>query len=296
MREKMVTVGTHNGEFHSDEIFAIAILKKVHKNIKITRTRNYEILKKMDIRLDVGRDYNPQTNDYDHHQPSFKLKRDNGIPYASAGLIWKHFGKKVINSNKAFEYIDKRLIQPIDAIDNGVSIAEYKTILPYTLSDVISSFNIQWNEKQDEASENYAFNKALGIAEIILNREINKANSLKQGEEIVLRSIKGDPDFIILDRKKLPYENVVFDKPKIKFVIFPDQKENWISIAVRSKAGGFDRRALFPEEWAGLGEELAQKTNIKGAKFCHKNRFIVTATTKEGAIELTKLALKNLTK
>lgn len=292
--KKEVKVGTHNGEFHADEVFALAILKKIYPDLKITRTRNDEKLKTMDFRIDVGRKYNPRTNDFDHHQIDFKLKRKNGIPYASAGLIWKHFGKKITNSKESFDYIEEKLIQQIDAHDNGMEISENKIINPYTISEVVGSFNRTWNENQDQISEDAAFNDALGTASKILEREITKANSLKEGEKIVLKAIKKNQDFIVLDKKKLPYTTALIDKPNIKFVIFPENETNWISLAIAIKKGDFKRRALFPSEWAGSEKDLEQKTGIRGAAFCHKHRFITAATTKEGAIELTKLALQKI--
>ena len=53
------------------------------------------------------------------------IKRiDNGIFYSSIGLLWKKFGKEYLKKievkyiDKTFEYMDKELIQNIDAADN----------------------------------------------------------------------------------------------------------------------------------------------------------------------------------
>ena len=99
---KLSTVAVHDGTFHADDVFALAILKLVEPKIKIIRTREVDILKKVDIRVDVGRTYNPKTGDFDHHQKEFTNKRPNNIPYASAGLIWQHFGKTLTNSLESF--------------------------------------------------------------------------------------------------------------------------------------------------------------------------------------------------
>jgi len=48
-----------------------------------------------------------------------------------------------------------------------------------------------------------------------------------------------------------------------------------------------------PAEWAGLRDaELARVTGVADAVFCHRNRFMAVARTKEGAVALAKLALK----
>ena len=88
--------------------------------------------------------YNPASGDFDHHQREFTLVRNNSIPYASAGLIWKHFGMNLVPSESVFHSIDREIIQPIDANDTGVSIYEAKIIQPYTLDKVIADFNPSW--------------------------------------------------------------------------------------------------------------------------------------------------------
>ena len=52
----------------------------------------------MDYVLDVGGEYNPKENKFDHHQEGWNEKRGNGIPYATTGLIWKEYGKKITDS------------------------------------------------------------------------------------------------------------------------------------------------------------------------------------------------------
>ena len=53
---------------------------------------------------------------FDHHQMDFNEKRENGIKYASCGLIWKNFGLNIINKlnvedKKAFfDIIDKNIV------------------------------------------------------------------------------------------------------------------------------------------------------------------------------------------
>jgi len=90
----MKIIAVHNGEFHTDDVFAVAILKLIYPNLIAIRTRDKDKLKEVDARVDVGFKYDPSSGDYDHHQKEGAGKRKNGVPYASAGLIWKHFGKK----------------------------------------------------------------------------------------------------------------------------------------------------------------------------------------------------------
>jgi len=54
----------------------------------------------MDIIIDVGRIYDPTRNKFDHHFKSFKDKYvENARTHmSSAGMIYKWFGKEIIQS------------------------------------------------------------------------------------------------------------------------------------------------------------------------------------------------------
>jgi len=63
-------IGTHSGIFHADDAMACYFLTKLtkdYKNAIITRTRDMEVLNKMDLVVDVGGIYDPKNNRYDHH-------------------------------------------------------------------------------------------------------------------------------------------------------------------------------------------------------------------------------------
>lgn len=114
-----VICATHSGRFHPDDVVAYAILRLVYQdNLQLIRTRDIRLLDKADIVFDVGNIYNPKLHKYDHHQNDPSLKRDNGSPYSSAGLVWKHFGRKIA-SEDIQQKIDLILIEPIDLGDNG---------------------------------------------------------------------------------------------------------------------------------------------------------------------------------
>ncbi|RMD58046.1 MYG1 family protein, partial [Candidatus Woesearchaeota archaeon] len=147
------TIATHSGSFHADEVFGVAILKLIYPEAEILRTRDPDKYNKADLRLDVGMKYDPQTHDYDHHQKEGAGKRDNDIPYAAAGLIWKHFGKKLVKTDKEWERIDEKLMQFIDAIDNGIMPYSSEKAKPYTISDIIHAHNPTWTEKDANMDE-----------------------------------------------------------------------------------------------------------------------------------------------
>ena len=126
-REKYYVIGTHNGIFHSDEVVAVALLAFLHKGEKIVviRTRNEDLLKKCDICVDVG------GGKFDHHLPGYDKRREGeeGILYASAGLVFAEFGRSILHKynphlseeeiDSLFKRVDEEIIQPVDAEDNG---------------------------------------------------------------------------------------------------------------------------------------------------------------------------------
>ena len=131
---KKIKVAVHNGKFHPDDVCSVAILSLyVKRPLKIFRTRDTKIIAEADFVLDVGSEYNPEKNKFDHHQEGWDVKRENGIIYATAGLIWKHFGEKISGSKEVWQKIDESIIQPIDIEDNGIELykSNFEKISPY---------------------------------------------------------------------------------------------------------------------------------------------------------------------
>ncbi|VDN32373.1 unnamed protein product [Dibothriocephalus latus] len=166
-------IGTHNGCFHCDEVLAIAMLKQLpeYKDADIIRTRDMTKLGTCSIVVDVGGVFDAASHRYDHHQPSFDLTIKDFHPQlkptlklSSAGLVYAHFGKRVIaeivgklNSDADLETLFKQvytsLISEVDAIDNGVPIADCPTNYHIStgLSSRVERLNPAWNKPDDEA-------------------------------------------------------------------------------------------------------------------------------------------------
>jgi len=292
----MTKILTHNGRFHADEVFAVAILKIIFQDkIEVLRTRDLTTISKVDFVLDIGRLYDPSINRYDHHQDTFTEKRENNIPYATAGLIWKHYGTEITKSVEIVKRLDLLLIQAIDAEDNGVECVDpNSTYNPYMLSDVTQSFRRSYDIRNEE-TDLEDFLKAVEFAKELLIRVITKIKANIDGEEEVEKIINSseEKNFIVLDRK-LPWEEIVMNYKEILYVIqFNDISNNWSVYAVRQNFNSFVVRKPFPKEWGGKeGESLVSITGNNQAIFCHKGLFLTVTKTKESAIKLTKLAIK----
>lgn len=121
-----VTLTTHNGGFHADDVFACAtlelILEKEGRPFAVSRSRDPELMAQSDIVFDVGGVYDPAHERFDHHQEGGAGKREDGIPYAAFGLVWKKYGEQLCGSEAVARRIEKHIVEPIDAFDNGIDL------------------------------------------------------------------------------------------------------------------------------------------------------------------------------
>lgn len=181
-----VTTGTHNGTFHSDEVLACAILCLIYSNksVQILRTRDPKMLIQCDICVDVG------SGEFDHHQAGFNKIRENGIKYASAGLVWKNYGKQLINlilekyfpeikcdTDYIFKEFDDSFIALVDCEDNGIQTETH-------CFSFISSFLPLWfNNSADDF--NNQFYKALVTTMTVLERKLKKMISKEIAKNVI---------------------------------------------------------------------------------------------------------------
>lgn len=289
---------THSGNFHPDEVLAVASLRILFGNgCEIIRTRDIKTLEEKDaedIVLDVGFKYIPEENRFDHHQEGGAGKRENGIPYASFGLIWKQFGEKIAGSKRAADTIEEKLVLPIDAMDNGIDTFQKanKHFKPYLIEGALISFLPTWQEKDTDVDG--AFMNAVALAQIILKREVAKAKAFIDGEQEVEKAYQEASDKrVIILNNNYSWRDVLAKYPEPLFVVMNDGKQTtWAVSAIRKDGVSFQSRKLFPESWAGkTGSALAEATGVHDANFCHNGRFIVVANSREGALKLAELAV-----
>ena len=163
---------------------------------------------------------------FDHHQKNRNGKRKNGIYYSSIGLLWQKFGKKYLerlnvkNVDKTFEYIDKELIQYIDATDN----MQTKYLENKIYTDFITLCNPEWNEN---ISEDAAFFHALKLADEFWDVYIKHAIAEVEAIEIILDKIEKCKDcYLVLD-KEMPYKKAIklSKNNTVKYIIFKSRRE-----------------------------------------------------------------------
>jgi len=289
---KIGTVAIHSGSFHSDDVFAIAALRMIDPDLKVIRTRDNDKLQSADMRVDVGNVYDHKTKDYDHHQKGGAGERENGVPYAAVGLIWKHYGAEISGSPKYVSIIDRMLIQKIDSVDTGH--ADYDLMdpkLPYPLNLVIHCFDPSWQDENQDYDT--AFEEAVKLATRILSSVIKKIQGRDLAKEIVRKAIsKSDNKAYIVLEKYCPWQETTISESDVNFIIFKGNEGNWIIKTIPVKIGiRSNDRKQFPSEWAGLRlAELSKITGVEDAVFCHNARFICVAKTLDAAKRLAILA------
>lgn len=287
-------VVTHDDRFHADDVFTMATLRILlgDKITEVVRTRDEAIIQSADIVFDVGNVYDPETMRFDHHQKEGAGVRENGVPYASFGIVWKQYGEEICGSKEAAGLVDAKIIQPIDAGDNGYPFYTYtqEDVEEYKLNNMVASFGATWKEEEryDEA-----FAEVVDIAEKILRREIiiakHKAEAIPLVESAYQNST--DKSVVVLDQY-YPWSQVIEKHPEVLFVISPSKDgELWRVNAVQDEM--FVNRRDFPREWAGLREDqLPVVSGVADATFCHRKLFLAVARSKEGAISLAKKAIE----
>ncbi len=282
-------IATHSGNFHADDVFAVATLKYLYPDASVVRTRDISSLNEADIVLDVGGVYDAETNRFDHHQRGGAGKRDNGIPYSSFGLIWKKYGSQLCNNDvELAKNVDNELVSVIDAVDCGFVEGVPQGV---SLSQTIAMFNPTWQENGDFDN---CFEQAVIFASQVLSRFIASAKGSIEAKATVAKAIAQatDPRVIVLEHFT-PWKKTVHAlSPQALYVIYPSESNQWRIQTVPVEPGSFEDRKPLPNAWAGLADdELSSVIGINDATFCHNGCFIAGAKSFKSINTMAEIAL-----
>ena len=112
-----VCIATHNGTFHADDVFGVAVLMLLHPHAELVRTRDARRIAEADFAVDVGGEWDVARGRFDHHQRGFSGARPNGVVYASAGLVWAAFGVTLVRRLFGLAGADPALAQAVGTLD-----------------------------------------------------------------------------------------------------------------------------------------------------------------------------------
>jgi len=307
-------IATHGGKFHADDAWAVAVLKVLFPEADIIRTREQARIDAADFAIDVGGVWDPASGRFDHHQKEFDGARTSGVPYASAGLVWREYGARCVaalaerhtgelitdEAAQQIAYaIDADIVQYLDLSDVGVAKNAPGS---YGLSAVVSGFNPGWLDEQrlgyGEAVDTYRMGQFMRAVEFLTDIMGNavryRVGAMLAVTQVRQAEVLEDGKLLFLKNAALPWSSVVRkEMPKILFVISHSLTEGrYILHTVSVDTESFDARADLPEAWAGLREEqLAAVTGVEDAVFCHTGRFIAAARTYDGIRRMARQAL-----
>ena len=282
---------THSGTFHADEIFATLILSKILPEIVLIRIP--ELVEKPNENVLV---YDIGAGKYDHHQLGGNGQRPNGIKYAACGLIWKEFGKQLIEKYNVedieytFDYIDKNFIQFIDSNDNGQLPKLQTDYRNVHIAYIICIFNSKWDEEIDNDNN---FIRALEFANSVFDEFLADTISKMKAKKIVDKAIDESKKGIVILEKYVPWKDFIVNSEKekakeINFVVFPSKRGGFNVYAVPLELGSFENRKSLPQNWRGKrDEELQEVTGVKILKDKIKNDFKATGEIIDGVRIIT---------
>ncbi|MGO1315724.1 MAG: MYG1 family protein [Cellulomonadaceae bacterium] len=284
-------IATHNGKFHADDVFGVALLTQLFPDAAVVRSRDPEVLATADVVLDVGGVYDPAARRFDHHQRSSGA-RDSGILYSAFGLLWKEYGLEYCHGDQeVWRKIDNRLVKAIDAVDNGQDLYQVSELgtPPVDVSTVLGLFNPIGPDEEFDSQ----FFVAVALATTILARLRASYEASAAAEATFLEAYHATPDprYVVLDRY-VPHGGVATAQPALLFTVFPGATGGWTLQTVRPKDSQFGSRKPLPAAWRGhSGAELAAITGVPDAVFCHKAGFIAAAQSRDGVLALLQSAL-----
>ncbi|GLC55870.1 hypothetical protein PLESTB_001038000 [Pleodorina starrii] len=322
-------IGTHSGSFHCDEALGCWLLRRTaqFQQAEIVRTRDPEVLKDLDVVIDVGGEYDPERLRFDHHQRSFETKFGHGFEttrLSSAGLVYKHYGREVIagllgwpldhpDMDKVYLEVYRNFIEAVDAVDNGVGQYDVppgtapRYINTTTLSGRVGALNPRWNEPSDETALYERFLRAVELAGGEFAAAVDwVARGWLPGRRPVAEALAERHSVhpsgkIVLLKEFCPWKDHLYDLEKeggfpgeVLFCVFQDDRDKSYRVqAVSVGPGSFENRRSLPAAWRGVRDDaLSAVSGIPGCVFVHASGFIGGNKTLEGALEMARLSLE----
>lgn len=295
---------THSGGFHADELLSSVILSRLHPDAQIVRSRAPDWITPASDRIiyDVGGAYDAEAQIFDHHQRGAPLRED-GQPYSSFGLIWKHYGRAYLAAmglpadhiEAIHQGFDAKFVLPIDLMDNGaLSPATAGPLADLTLPSLLETLKPVFDNKEPGADDR-GFQSALSIARMIVEAAIGQRAAKLRAETMVLEAIAATGEGRVLELPMgMPFRPAIVKAgaDHLLFVIHPRDKD-WCITGIRKAEGSFEQRADLPAAWAGLSNgDLEAVCGVKGATFCHNGRFIAAANSRDAILAMAEIAVE----
>ena len=287
-QKDIITLVTHKGKFHSDDVMATAILKiffeqefKFKTNLVRTFTPKedgYDDNTPNTVVYDIG------LGQYDHHQvgedakhcirldkylDEYCVEHTSIRKHAAVGLIWNEIGVQWIGEKYAPVIYDT-IIRYVDDHDNGFG--------HNPLSTLISNLNPNTIEPTDEAFDS-CFNKAVFYCTIFFMSTIAHYKFIQKCEKtLAAEADKSDGACLVTDYY-LPGADDICRERRIPFYVYPNQRGGWCFKTISVSAEDMNTHIC------DIPDEVRTWT---GVTFLHPSCFLGSAVTKERAIEICR--------
>lgn len=294
---KEITIVTHDGVFHADDVIAVAIMRGSLANlIRTIRTRDPREFETADILVDVGAEYDPERGRFDHHQKGFTEQHEGTeIPYAAAGLAWRYFGKKFVQMHNppfldpklcdaVFDRIMNDVMIEVDALDNGIA---YNAKLG--INTVISSLNPAHG---DYWVYNAHFERAVELVRFWLANYVNTVLKQVTDHQNAIEAFSGGDDIVTFDQVNTAWKKVIGDmlrrgEQPPKLVVYPDPTGLWrVQTTPSDPDNIFSMSCPAPSDWRGKRQFMVG--DYTPVDFVHPNGFIGGAPTREAATAMAQ--------
>lgn len=281
-----ITVVTHPGAFHADDVLCVAMLYYVlgFNNVKVVRSSDPMELSGADMVIDI-----PCTSElkwvFDHHSGPLEYFV-NRVPKASCGKL---FEALFDHSDPKYNLVLNNLIYGVCAADNGYTATNHKN----PLTEIVRSLNPSAALIRETFDQKYGtdeckrtdevttyaydswFYNAVKVATDVFVSVLYEAKSIVDFEEnLDLNNVFCG--FLKIDIPTMPYRGTV-RKNNLMGVLVRDSTRNvWKIKPVKTD--------FFPEEWRGKdGDDLAKVTGEPCAVYCHWNGSVMTVRDSETA-------------
>ena len=299
---------THSGGFHADELLSSVILTRLYPDAQVQRSRSPDWVTPAADRIiyDVGGAYDADAQIFDHHQRGAPL-RDDGQPYSSFGLVWKHYGRAYLAASGIADAhldavhasFDAGFVLPVDLVDNGaLSVSAAGPLSSMTLPGLLETLKPVFDDA-DPLAEDRAFQTALSIARSFVEARVARNAAKLRAEALVHQAILQAGKGRVLELPTGMPSRPAIAKAQadhLLFVVHP-RNQDWCVTGIRRSEDGFELRADLPAAWAGLtNADLEAACGVPGASFCHNGRFIAAAKTREAALTMADIAVRDALK
>ena len=281
-----ITLVTHSGPFHSDDVLATAILELLFEKRGIN---NFKVVRNSFPQKEGWNDDTPYMliydiglGCYDHHQIGddakhcWRLDDDGEIrKFAAVGLLWAGIGPFMFP--KYYMEIYNSLIRPVDDHDNGNG--------QNPLSKLISCFNGELND-----SDKNFFEAVRAVKEMVSKMFHSYEEKDKDYQLIEFALYMGDDeDYQVLPQalvtsKFHPAGTAYCRDNNIPFYVYPSARGGWCFLTIG---------VTVEDQQKHLVDIPDDVRNWEGVTFLHPSCFLGSAVTRERAIEVVTSICNN---